>query len=151
MRGAEVATTAIDGDTSTALPAGSDAERFSGRPARVLVIAGLLVTAAAHVPVAVQHMVEVPYLGWAMAAFVVLAAAVAGSVLVEDRPKIWAGALVLNLAGLVVFVISRTAGLPGAGDDRGDWSNPLGVTCVAAELIVVVVTALVLMRRTSRT
>jgi hypothetical protein len=120
--------------------------RFSSPCARVLVITGLAVTAVAHVPVAVQHMVEVPYLGWAFYLFVIAAAAGLGSILVEDRAVVWAGILALNVSAVVAFLVSRSIGLPAAGDDRGDWSNPLGITSVVAELTVIAVTVVVLTR-----
>ena len=124
--------------------------RFSGTFVRTLLVTGLVVTASGHVPVAIQHIAEVPYVGWSMAAFVIAAATGAGSVLVEDRTEVWAATGVLNLAALVVFTVSRLVGLPGAGDDRGDWSNPIGVTCVIAEIIVVIVTATALLQRRQR-
>ena len=124
--------------------------RFSGRLARTLLVTGLLATASGHVPVAIQHIAQVPYLGWGMAAFVVAAAASAGSVLVEDRAEVWAATCALSLAALVVFTVSRLVGLPGAADDRGDWSNPVAWICVVAEIIVVAVTATALLQRRQR-
>jgi len=143
-----VATMTAQADTSVVTS--SSSVRFTGTLARTLLVAGLVVTAAGHVPVAVQHLAEVPYLGWGMAAFVVAAAASAGSVLVEDRAKVWAATLALNLSALAVFTVSRLVGLPGASDDRGDWGNTLGVTCLVAEIVVVAVTATALLKRRHR-
>ena len=125
--------------------------RFSSRPERLLVAGGLVAAAAVHVPVAVAHLVEVPYLGYAFYLLVVLDAAAAGSVLVEDRLPVWAALAALNLVAVLAFVTSRTVGLPGAADDKGDWRNSAGLASLAAELLVVTVAALVLSRRAGLT
>ena len=111
---------------------------------RLVAAAALAVTAAAHVPVAVDHLGEDPYLGWAFYGFIVLAAAGAGSLLVENRLWVWRAMGALNASAVLLFVASRLVGLPGAGDDRGDWNNPTARVCLAAELVVVVLAAWVL-------
>jgi hypothetical protein len=96
-------------------------------------------TAVAHVPVAVEHMTEVPYLGVAFYAFVILSAALLGSLLVEQQRRVWAALFALNAAAVAVYVVSRLFGLPAAADDKGDWVSLAGVVSVGAELVVVVV------------
>jgi hypothetical protein len=108
---------------------------------RSAAVVALTVTAAVHVPVAVEHLQEVPYLGVAFYAFVVLAAAGAGSLLVEGRRWVWIAMGLVNLGAVLAFLISRAVGLPGATDDRGDWANTAGLTCVLAELVVVALAA----------
>jgi hypothetical protein len=125
--------------------------RFSSRPQRLVVAGGLVAAAAVHVPVAVAHLVQVPYLGYGFYLLVVLDAAAAGSVLVEDRLPVWVGLAGLNLFAVLAFVTSRAIGLPGAADDKGDWLNAAGIASVAAELLVVAVAALVLSRRAGLT
>jgi len=120
----------------------------TSRPQHLLVrlaaAAALGVTSAAHIPVAVDHLSEVPYLGWAFCAFIVLTAAGAGSLLVEDRRWVWRTMGALNAAAVLVFVTSRVVGLPGASDDRGAWTDPSARVALAAEFLVVVLTAWVL-------
>jgi hypothetical protein len=114
---------------------------------RTVAVLALGVTAAAHVPVAVEHIGEIPYLGYAFYALVLLCAAALGSLIVESRTAVWRGVLVLSLGAVAAYVVSRTIGLPLADDDIGDWVNPLGVLSVSAELVVVAVSLAVLNRR----
>ncbi|HZE06952.1 MAG TPA: hypothetical protein VE127_17120 [Solirubrobacteraceae bacterium] len=67
--------------------------------------------------------------------------------LVRPLPILWSTALALNLAGLLVFVASRTVGLPGSTDDIGNWGQTLGVVNVVAELGVIAAAAAALGRR----
>ena len=106
-------------------------------------------TAIAHIPVAVAHLTEVPYLGVAFYGFVILSAALFGSLLVEQQAGTWAALFALNATAVVVYVVSRIFGLPRAADDKGDWINVAGVVSVGAELVVVMV-ALVMVRRLRR-
>lgn len=104
---------------------------------RGLAVVALLVTAAVHVPVAVQHVHEAPYLGVAFYAFVIVTAGAAGSLLVGDHRAVWLGLLGLDSAAVLIFLLSRAVGLPGAADDRGAWAGQAGLVAVAAELVVV--------------
>lgn len=121
----------------------------SEKALRAIAVTGLLVTAVVHMPVAAEHLNEVPYLGVAFYGFVLACAAAAGSLLIEDRRIVWVGALALNAAATVVYVVSRTFGLPAASDDRGDWTNTAGVICVTAQIVVVVACALALRVRST--
>jgi hypothetical protein len=115
--------------------------------ARTVAVLALGVTAAAHVPVAVDHVGEIPYLGYTFYALVLLCAAVLGSLLVESRTGAWRIALLLSVGTVLAYVASRTVGLPLAEDDIGDWANPLGMVAVAAELVVAAVSVTVLRHR----
>jgi zinc transporter ZupT len=121
----------------------------SEKALRAVAVTGLLVTAIVHMPVAAEHLNEVPYLGVAFYGFVLACAAAAGSLLVESRRSVWLGALTLNAAATVVYVVSRTFGLPAASDDRGDWTNTAGVICVTAQIVVVIACALALRGRST--
>lgn len=116
--------------------------------ARVGAAAALAVAVWFHVGVAVDHLHEVPYLGWSFVAYVVLAAAIAGSLLVESRTAAWVAAFVLSVATLALYGVSRAVGLPGAGDDVGDWSNSAGIICATAEIVVAIVSFAILLTRT---
>ncbi len=117
------------------------------RLARYGTAAALAVTSLAHIQVAVEHLNEVPYLGVAFYAFVIVTAAGAGSLLVENRAFVWRSMAVVNFAAIVVFVVSRIFGLPGATDDKGDWANSTAITCLVAQGVVVTVAYAVLRHR----
>jgi len=139
-------------DATSHDPAGSTAgstpvRRPGGRIARGVAAAALGVAAVAHMPVAIEHLAHLPYLGWSFVAFVVIAATLAGSLLVESRTVVWAAALLLAAGALALYAVSRQWGLPGTDDDIGDWANTAGLVCAAAETVVVLVAATVLVRR----
>jgi hypothetical protein len=102
--------------------------------------------AAVHLPVAVEHVAEVRYLGVAGYAFVILSAGLLGSLLVEQTRGGWALLAVLNGAAVIAYVVSRVVGLPAAQGAKGDWFSVPGLVSVAAELVVVVM-ALATVRR----
>jgi hypothetical protein len=52
---------------------------------------------------------------------------------------------------LLCYVISRSVGLPGFTEDMGVWDEPLGLASMAAEGIVVFVSAAALVTRRSST
>jgi hypothetical protein len=125
---------------------GTYGRTFAWRLARYAAALALAVTSLVHIPVAVAHLNEVPYLGVAFYAFVIVTAAGAGSLLVENRKIVWRAMGGINLAAIVVFVVSRVFGLPGTSDDKGDWANSAALVCIAAQAVVVVVAYLVLRR-----
>jgi hypothetical protein len=139
-------TTTID-DTTGSTPDSSVARRPGGRIARGVAATALGVAAVAHMPVAIEHLAHLPYLGWSFVAFVVIAATLAGSLLVESRTVVWAAALLLSAGALALYAVSRQWGLPGTDDDIGDWANTAGLVCAAAETVVVLVSGTVLVGR----
>jgi hypothetical protein len=118
----------------------------SHRLARGLAVVALLSLIAAHVPVAVEHLIEVPYLGVAFYAFVLASAALLGSLLDRSRTFVWVCTAVGSIGALGVYVLSRTLGLPGASDDIGDWSNRFGFISVVSELALIIIAVSVLIR-----
>ena len=117
--------------------------------ARAVAVLGLGVTAVVHAPLVPEHWVEIPYLGVAFATLVVAAAALAGSLLVESSRLMWSVALALTVGAVVLYAVSRSVGLPGAGDEVGDWTDVSGAVAVAAELVVATTALIVLRRRRS--
>jgi hypothetical protein len=67
------------------------------------------------------------------------AACVPLAVLLVVRPTrpIWTAALVLNVAAIAAFVLSRTTGLPSSTDDIGNWTQTLGVLNLVVEAALI--------------
>lgn len=62
----------------------------------------------------------------------------------------WLSAAALCTLALLVYIASRTVGLPGSTDDIGNWSQTLGVLSVACELAVIALATLVVRPRGAR-
>lgn len=77
------------------------------------------------------------------------AACVPLALLLLTRPVglFWHAAGALCTAALLVYVASRTTGLPGSSDDIGNWSQMLGVLTVLFELAVIALAAFVVRPR----
>lgn len=56
----------------------------------------------------------------------------------------WALGGLLALSTLVAYVLTRTTGLPQAGDDRGNWSESFAVWSTVAESAMIVLSAIAL-------
>jgi hypothetical protein len=130
--------------TAQALPA--------ARPVRIdalrlVTVVGLALTAAAHVPVAADHVGAARYLLVSFDVLVVVSAGLAALIAVRPSRSAAAAAVVLGLTAIAAYVASRSVGLPLEDDDIGDWANTLGLVAVGAELAVVVGAALLLLRR----
>ena len=102
--------------------------------ARMPAAACAVVSAAAHVPLIRGHLQEAPYVGVLFIGLVVVLDVVAVLLLVADRPSVWRAAFVTPALTVVAYVLSRTVGLPEMGDDVGNWTEPLGVVAVTAEV-----------------
>src|SRR5581483_2692481 len=57
---------------------------------------------------------------------------------IDPRRALWEAALAVNLAAMLVFVASRTVGLPGCADDIGNWGQLLGMVNLLVEGAVIV-------------
>lgn len=107
---------------------------------------GLLVVAAVHVIDGPASLTEHLYVGASELALAVACAPLA--VLLVTRPVrlLWHASGALCTAALLVYVASRTVGLPGSTDDVGNWFPTLGVLNVVFEAAVVALAALVVRR-----
>lgn len=103
------------------------------------------VAAVAHVPLIRSHLQEAPYVGVLFVGLVLALTVVAILLVVADREVVWLAAAVLPGSAVLAYVLSRTTGLPQLGDDVGNWTEPLGVVALTAELLTV---ALALAHRT---
>lgn len=97
---------------------------------------GALGEAVAHVPVIEPHLVEAPYLGIGFVLLTVAGFYLAVRLVVDPDELVWAAVGVVAVLAVVGYVLSRTVGLPQAGDDVGAWADPLGITAVSCELLM---------------
>jgi hypothetical protein len=104
----------------------------------------LLATAATHVPLVPEHLVEAPYIGMLFVALSAASFALAVLVVLADTPAVWMVTGVMMLLAVLAFLASRTVGLPMIGDDIGNWTEPLALPAVAAELLAFLTAAAVL-------
>jgi hypothetical protein len=106
---------------------------------RGLAAIGLLGIALVHVLDSISTFSEVAYEGWLYVALIVCSVTIAGY-LVHGAPRtVWMAAAGLCAATILTYVYSRTVGLPQAGDDIGNWSDPLGIASLFLESSVLVV------------
>ena len=106
---------------------------------RFVAAAAALVAAAAHVPITGEHLREARYIGLLFIALEVTCVALAVGLVLRPRAGLWRAAAVVGGSAVAAYVVSRAFGLPQVADDRGDWTNPLGVVAVAAESVLCVV------------
>jgi hypothetical protein len=106
----------------------------------------LLVTAAVHVPLVPEHLREAPYVGMMFVALVLGCAGMALVLILHTSWITWELTAALATLALVAFLVSRTIGLPGLGDDVGNWTEPLGFPAIIAEILTTLVAARALLR-----
>lgn len=81
---------------------------------------------------------EVQYLGAGYVALIAASLIAIVMLAVGDRRR-WVLAGLTAGSTLLGYVLTRTVGLPGSTDDIGNWSEPLAVWAMVAELAVVVI------------
>jgi hypothetical protein len=88
------------------------------------------------------------WIGWAYRLTEVGAAATAVLLLVAGGWKLaWAPAVLLGLGPSLVFVLSRTTGLPGDSGDKGNWKWDVGALSLVVEVALVLISLGVLLSR----
>lgn len=118
--------------------------------ARVLAVPaalGLLAVALVHLIDGPSSLTDRFYVGALELALA--AACVPLAVLLVTRPvrMFWHASGALCTAALVVYVASRTTGLPGSTDDIHNWFPTLGVFNILFEVAVIALAAVVVRRR----
>ncbi len=130
------------------VPTGPFRGQDAGEVVRVLLVASLLGGAAVHAAVVREHVDHWPAAG-VFFALLAATALVVGVALLRrvDRPRLL-GALAVSVGPLLVWLVSRTTGLP-FGPDAGE-PEPVALADAAACLLAVVAggAALVLLRVT---
>ena len=106
---------------------------------RATVAVGLCGLAAIHAVDAVGKWSETRYMFWMfIAASLAALATAAWTIFTGSRTALLASA---GVAGSVLlgYVINRTVGMPGATDDIGNWTEPLGLTSMVVEAVTAAV------------
>jgi hypothetical protein len=100
--------------------------------------------AAALMGVCVVHLVDGPgsfsdqlHIGALELALAAACAPLALWLLLGPTRAVWESVLVLNIAAMAAFILSRTVGLPGSTDDIGNWGQLLGMINLALEAVVI--------------
>ncbi len=100
---------------------------------------GLGTIAVIHAVDSVGKWTETPYMFWLYMALIASSVALAGAVLFSRSRLPVAAAAGLAATVLAAFVADRTLGMPGATDDIGNWTEPLGLASIVVEGLVVAV------------
>jgi hypothetical protein len=115
--------------------------------ARAAAVVGLAGVALIHLLDAHDTFLEAPYRGWLYVALIAGTLLAAGALVRRSDTRAWAAAAALSAGAFGAFVVSRTVGLPGGGDDIGNWWEPLGLASLFVEGAVVALAAAVLAER----
>ena len=102
------------------------------------VMLGLTGIIAVHVMDLPGKLEEVPYMGLMYIGVIVAAGILVHRIISGPTRRDFLAAAGLAAAVFVGFVINRTIGMPGATDDIGNWTEPLGLLSLVIEAWVVV-------------
>ena len=107
---------------------------------------GLAGIAVIHAVDSVGKWAETRYMFWMYMALIGVSVAVGAGVLFSRSRAAVAAAAGLSAAVLAGYVVNRTLGLPGAMEDIGNWTEPLGLASMVVEGLVVAVALAALVR-----
>lgn len=102
---------------------------------RLVAAASLVVEIVIHAALAPDHLQEMPYIGASFVAASVVLTVFLGALLLRPRdPRPWVAGGLLCAGMCALFVISRTAGLPGYHEA---WTSDsgLGLACLPPEFL----------------
>jgi hypothetical protein len=102
-------------------------------PSRTVTIVGLAGIGLVHLLDSVGTYSETRWLFWAYVALMASTIIAAGALLHRPDARWFAAAALLAAAPMAGFILSRTVGLPGADDDIGVWTEPLGLASLWVE------------------
>lgn len=117
------------------------------RPLAVPAAAGLLAVAVVHLLDGPGSLTDQFYVGALELALAATCVPLALLLLTRPVRVLWHASGALCTAALLVYVASRTTGLPGSTDDIGNWWQTLGILTVAFEVAVVALAAVVVRPR----
>ena len=105
----------------------------TGNPSRTLTIVGLAGIGLIHLLDSVDTYRETRWLFWAYVALMAGTIIVGGALVHRPDARWFAAATLLAAAPIAGYILSRTTGLPGADDDIGAWTEPLGLASLWVE------------------
>lgn len=105
---------------------------------------GLLAVAVVHAVDGANSLTDQVNIAVLELALVTACAPLAVVLLTRPVRVFWHAAGGLCSAALIVYLASRTVGLPGSSEDIGNWGQSLGVLAMLSELAVIALAALVL-------
>jgi hypothetical protein len=104
---------------------------------RGIVALGLLGIAAVHVLDLPSKWEEVRYLGIGYVGIIIVSIFLAERVITKPTRLDYLASAAVGASVIVGFIINRTVGMPGAMDDIGNWTEPLGMLSLIVEALVV--------------
>jgi len=107
---------------------------------RAATVIGLLSIALIHVLDLPGKWTETRYLGVGYVLVIVASLVLAEINSTRSDKRAMHASAALAIAVLAGFIINRTVGMPGATEDIGNWSEPLGLASLFVEAITVWVT-----------
>jgi hypothetical protein len=110
-------------------------------PSRTLTIVGLFGIGLIHLLDSVDTYSETRWLFWAYVALMAGTIVVGAALLHRPDARWFAAAALLAAAPLIGYILSRTTGLPGADDDIGAWTEPLGLASLWVEGAVLAISS----------
>ena len=106
--------------------------------------------------IAVVHLIDGPmslsdqfYVGALELALAAACVPLAAMLLTRPVTALWHATGVLCTAALLVFIATRTVGLPGSTDDIGNWGQLIGLLSLVFEAAVVTLAAAAVRRRSA--
>jgi hypothetical protein len=100
-------------------------------------VAATIIAGLAHLPVTGPHLEEAPYIGVLFVLLEITSLVLAIALMTVPSRAVLLATAATGVLAIIAFVVSRSIGLPQIGDDIGNWTEPLAVVSVAAELIMV--------------
>jgi hypothetical protein len=104
---------------------------------RATAAVGLAGIALIHLLDSIGKWSETRYLFWMYVALMIASLATAGWVLFTRSRTALLAAAAVAASALVGYVVNRTVGMPGATEDIGNWTEPLGLASLFVEGAVV--------------
>lgn len=101
--------------------------------ARMLAVVGLVAIAVIHILDAAGTYTSTRYIFWLYMAVII--GAIPGTLLLAhwSSRRAWIAPALLAAGPLLGYLLSRTIGLPGDGDDVGNWLDTLGMASLFVE------------------
>jgi hypothetical protein len=98
-----------------------------------------VISAAAHVPVVGEHLLEAPYMGEEFIVLIVGCLLIGAAALICDSVALYLLAVIACGLAITGYAATRIVAFPRLADDVGNWFEPLGVVSISAEAAVVVI------------